>query len=107
MNTEKLLRRTYAGQKYPHICILSISTDKNQSMKVRDTLYIPTYEYNYKVITEYDVILQGYYITDKRKSENTRKYTSMNSIKNSHKLHMETREPTRGPRRKGLETVCR
>ena len=23
-------------------------------MKVRNALYIPTYEYNYKVITEYD-----------------------------------------------------
>jgi len=27
-------------------------------MKVRGALYIPTYEYNYKVITECDTILQ-------------------------------------------------
>jgi len=30
-----LLRRIYAGQIYPHIYILSISTGKNQSTKVR------------------------------------------------------------------------
>jgi len=43
--------------KYPHIYTLSISTDKNQSTKVRGALYIPIYEYNYKVITECDTIL--------------------------------------------------
>jgi len=44
-----LLRRIYEGQKYPHIYTLSISTDKNHRMKVHGALYIPTYEYNYKV----------------------------------------------------------
>ena len=29
--------------------MLSISTGKNQSMKVYGAIYIPTYEYNYKV----------------------------------------------------------
>ena len=37
---------TYAKHQY-----------KNQSMKVRGALYIPIYEYNYKVITECDTIL--------------------------------------------------
>jgi len=46
MGTETLLRYIYAGQKYPHIYTLSISTGKNQSMKVRGALYIPTYEFN-------------------------------------------------------------
>jgi len=58
-----LLRRIYASQKYPHVYALSIITCKNQSTKVRGTLYIPTYEYNYKVITGRDTILQEYYIT--------------------------------------------
>jgi len=32
-------------------------------LKIRDALYIPTYEYNYKIITGYETILQEYYIT--------------------------------------------
>ena len=59
--------------------MLSISTGKNQSMKVCGALYILTYEYNYKVITVCDIILQEYYITKRRKCENTKRYTSMNS----------------------------
>ena len=35
--------------------------------EVRRAFYIPTYEYNYKIITECDTILQEYYISDKRK----------------------------------------
>ena len=59
-----LLRRIYVDRKYPHINTLSISTGKNQRVKVRGALYIPTYEYNYKVITVRDTILQEYYIID-------------------------------------------
>ena len=66
--------------------MLSISTSKNQSTKVRGPLFIPTYEYNYKIITRYDTILQEYYITDKRKCENTKRLTSRNSIKGPHEL---------------------
>ena len=69
--TETLLRRIYAGQKYPHIYTLSISKGKNQSMEARGSLYILIYEYNYKVITRCDTILQQYYINDKRKCKNT------------------------------------
>jgi len=58
-----LVRRIYAGRKYPHVYTLSISTGKNQSTKLRGALYIPTYEYDYKVITGCDTILQEYYIT--------------------------------------------
>jgi len=64
---EMLLRRIYVGRKYPHIYTLSISTDKNQSTKAHSALYIPTYEYNYKVIKGCDTILQEYYIIDRRK----------------------------------------
>ena len=52
--------------KYPHIYTISISTGKNQSTKAHGALYIPTYEYNYKVITRCDKILHEYYITDIR-----------------------------------------
>ena len=55
---------------------------KNQSIKIRGALYIPTYQYNYKVIIGYDTILQEYYVTDRRKCENTKRYTSMNNTKN-------------------------
>ena len=75
----------YIGQKYPHIYTLSISTGKNQSSKIRGTLYIPTYEYNYKVITRCDTILKEYYITDRRKYEN-QKDTSMNNINGAHEF---------------------
>ena len=87
--TETSLRRIYTGQKYPHVNTLSISTDKNQSMKVCGALYIPTYEYNYKVITKYDTILQEYYITDRHKCEITKRYTIMNSTKGVHELEKE------------------
>ena len=59
--------------------MLSISTCKNQSTEVRDALHIPTYEFNYKVVTGCDKILQEYYITDRRKCENTKRFTYMSS----------------------------
>jgi len=59
---------------------------QNQSTKVRGALYISTYEYNYKVITGCDIILQDYYITDRRKCENTKRYTIMNRTKGAHEL---------------------
>ena len=58
--------------KYPYIYTLSISTDKNQGTEARGALYIPIYEYNYKIITGCDTILQEYYIIDRRKCENTK-----------------------------------
>ena len=61
--------------------MLSISTGKNQSTKVHCALYILTYEYNYKVIIGRDTLLREYYITDRRKCENTRRYIMMNSTK--------------------------
>ena len=66
--------------------MLCISTGKNQSMKIRSASYIPTYEYNYKAITTCDIILQEYYITDRRKYENTKRYISMNNTKEAHEL---------------------
>jgi len=86
MGTKTLLRRIYIGQKYPHIYTLSISTSKTQSMKVCGALYIPTSEYIYKVITSCDTLLHEYYIIDRRKCENTKRYTRMNSIKCPHEL---------------------
>ena len=50
-------------------------------MKVRGALYIPTYEYNYKVIIGCDTILQEYYIINRRKCENTKRNTIMNNTK--------------------------
>jgi len=84
------------GQKYPYIYTLSISTSKNQSMKVCGTLYILIYEYNYKIITGYDTILQEYYITDRRKYENTKRYTNMNSTKDAHELQKENSRVEQG-----------
>jgi len=66
--------------------MLSISTCKNKSTEASGALYIPTYEYNYKVITRCDTILQEYYITDRRKCENTKRCTSMNSTKDAHEF---------------------
>jgi len=84
-----LVWRIYIGQKYPHIYTLSINTGKNQSIEVRGALYIPTYEYDYKVITRYDTILQAYCITDRRKYENTKRYIGMNSTKGAHESQKE------------------
>ena len=85
------------GQKYPHIYTLSISTDKNQSTKVCCALYIPTHEYNYKVIIGCNTILQEYYTTDRHKCENVKRYTTINSTKE--KLERRAGGPERiGPR---------
>ena len=40
--------------EYPHVYTLSISADKNQSTEANGALYIPTYKYNYRVITRGD-----------------------------------------------------
>ena len=72
------LRRIYTGQKYPHIYTLSIITCKNQSMKVHDALYIPIYEYDYKVVTRCDIILQEDYIIDGLRDLNMRIQGSQN-----------------------------
>ena len=85
--------------------MLSISTGKNQSMKVYGALYIPTYEYNYKVITGCDTILNEYYITDRCKCENTKRYTSMNSTKGARELQKENSKVEQGRGRIGLWTV--
>ena len=66
-----------------------------------------TYEYNYKVITGCDTILQEYYITDRRNYENTKSYTSINSTKLLMSHIRKTREPNREPGRTGSQTVCR
>ena len=55
-------------------------------MEARGALYIPTYEYNYKVITRDDTIFQEYYITDRCKCENTKRCTSMNSTNGAHEF---------------------
>jgi len=71
-------------------------------------LYIPTYEYNYKVIIGCDAILQEYYITDRCKCENIRRYTIMNNIKDAHELQKENSGDEKGrPERMGLQMVCR
>ena len=99
-------RRIYAGRKYPHVYTLSISTGKNQSTKARGALYILTYEYNYKVIIRCDTIVQEYYITDSRKCEDTKRYTCMNFIKKAQSHNRKTLEPSKGPERMVLQTVC-
>jgi len=81
-----LLRRIYVGQKYPHIYTLSINTGKNQSTEARGALYILTYEYNYKVITRWDTILQEYYIAGRHNCEYIRRCRSMNSTKGTHEF---------------------
>jgi len=74
-------------------------------MKVRGALYIPTYEYNYKVITGCRTILQEYYITNRRKCEDTKRNTIMNSTKSAHELHKENSRDKRGtPGRIGPHT---
>jgi len=65
-------------------------------MKVRGGLYISTYEYNYKVIAGYDTKLQEYYITDRRKCENTKRYKIMNSTKDTHELQKENSRDKQG-----------
>ena len=75
-------------------------------MKVRGALYIPTYEYNYKIITGCDTILQEYYITDRHKCDNKKRYTRMNSTKGTHESQKENSRAEWGPGRIGPQTVC-
>ena len=68
-------------------------------------LYILTYEYNYKVITRCDTILKEYYISDRRKCENTKRYTIMNSTKDAHELEKKNSRDEQGAWKEGLQTV--
>jgi len=86
--------------------MLSIITCKNKSTKARGALCIPTYEYHYKVITGCDTILQEYYITDRRKCENIKRYTIMNGIKGAHESQKENLRVEWGPGRIEPQTVC-
>ena len=104
---ETLLRRIHASQKYPHVYRLSISVGKNQRAKARGALYIPTYEYNYKVITRCDTILQEYYITDRCNCENIKRYASMIVQRALTSYRRKTREMSRGPGGIGPQTVRR
>jgi len=101
---EMLLRRIYAGQKYPHIYMLCISTGKNQSAKIRGALYITTYEYNYNVITGCDTILQEYYITNRDNCESTKRYTIMNNTKSAYVLQKKNLRYEQGAGRMGPQT---
>ena len=76
-------------------------------MEARDALYIPTYEYNYKVITRCDTILQEYYITNRRNWENIKRCASMNSTKGRSRVAGDAASQPGGAR-KGLELqlVC-
>ena len=71
---ETLLQRIYAGQKYPHVYTLSISTGKNQSAEASGALYIPTHEYSYKVFTGSDKYYKNITSPTRRNCENTRMY---------------------------------
>ena len=81
MGTETLLRRINAGQKYPYVYALSISTSKNQSSKIHGALYIPTYEYNYKVITRCDKYYKNITSPIGANARIQRGYIIMNSTK--------------------------
>jgi len=107
VGTETLLQRIYVSQKYPHIYMLSISTGKNQSTKVRGALYILIFEYNYKIITGCDTMLQEYGIIDRRKYENTKRYTSMNSTKGTHELQKKLESQARVSRPASQNTLKR
>ena len=61
------LRYVYAERKYPHVYTLSISTDQNQSTEVRSVYTFQHIDYNFKVITERDIILQVHYIITRHK----------------------------------------
>ena len=88
--------------------IPSHSTGKNQSKKVRGALYIPTYVYNYKVIIRCDTILQEYFITDRRKCENTKRNIIMNSTKEAHELQKEySRDKQRAWKKNALDGLPR
>ena len=69
---------------------------KNQSTEVCGTLCIPAYEYNYKIITWCNIILQKYYITDRWKCENIKRYTNMNSTKCAHESKKENSRAEQG-----------
>ena len=91
----------------PHVHTLSISTCKNQSTEVCGALYIPTYEYNYKVIIWSDTILKEYYITNRRNAriQGDIQIWTVQKIFMSYKKKI--RETSRRPRRIGLKTVSR
>ena len=65
-------------------------------MKVCSALYIPTYEYNYKVITGCDTILQEYYITDRPNCEYKRDIQLWIVKNDAHELQKENSRDEQG-----------
>ena len=113
-NTEEPTRNlSNITTKMMYICRSKIPSHiyaKNQyrqetELRNSGALYIPTYEYNYKVITGCDTILQEYYITDRRKCKNIKRYTIMNSTKALTSYKRKTRETSKGPGRIGVGLV--
>ena len=80
--------------KYLPVYTLSISTDKNQSTEANGTLYVPTYIYNYRIITRVITILHEYHITNAQMREYKR-YTYMNSIRERSRDSWRTTLPLR------------
>jgi len=74
------------GSKIPSCIYTKHQYMQESEYGSRGALYIPTYEYNCKVITRCDTILQEYYITDGRKYESTKRCTSMNSTNGAHEF---------------------
>ena len=67
--------------------------------------YTFQYDYDYKVIIGCNIILQEYYITDKRKYENTRRYIIMKSTKGTHELQKKNLRDEKGSGRIGPRMV--
>ena len=59
--------------------MLSIIIGKNQSTEARGALYIPTYEYNYKVITRGDQYYNNITSPEWRNCESTKIYINKQS----------------------------
>ena len=82
--------------KIPSHIYVKYQYRQESEFEIRGEIYIPTYEYNYKVITGCDTMLEEYYITDRHKYENTKRYTSMNSTKGAHELQKENSRDEQG-----------
>ena len=80
---------------------------RNMWCIIHSNIWVQLQSYNYKVTTGCDTILHKYYITDRRKCENTKRYTSMNSTKGVHELQKKNPRGEQGACRIGLWTVYR
>jgi len=101
-----LMRCTYTGQKYPHICIAKHQYRKESEYKSTVIIYILLKENKYIFITENNLILYEYYITKGYKNVIYKEIFKVQKLGDAHEQQEEiSRVDQEGAERNELQTI--